>query len=287
MDLNKASEFMATHARMLDRRRFESLTGTGDRDALLAAVNSYRNPDGGYGHGLEPDLRSRTSQPGAALHAFEVFAELAPVTVPEAVALCDWLESVTLPDGGLPFALPVPDPTGCAPFWTGADPEASSLQITAVVAAMAQRVADHHEAVAAHPWLRRATRFCLDTARTKGDLHALELVFTLWLADAVHDVEVIELLGRQVPKDGLVHVQGGLPDEMMRPLDFAPYPDRPVRALFDPDVVDAELRRLDDQQQEDGGWRVDFASYSPAAELEWRGYTTVRAVSILSGIGYS
>lgn len=282
MNLNKASGFMATHARMLDRRRFELLTGDGDRDALLTALNAYRNPDGGYGHGLEPDLRSRTSQPGPALHAFEVFAELAPDTAPEAVALCDWLESVTLPDGGLPFALRVPDPAGCAPFWAGADPETSSLQITAVVAATAQRAAAHDKAVAAHPWLDRATRYCLDTVRTKDELHALELAFTLWLADAVHDTEVIELLGRHIPENGLVHVQGGLEDEMMRPLDFAPYPGRPVRALFRDEVVAAELDRLDGRQQDDGGWRVDFASYSPAAELEWRGYATVEAVSILT-----
>ena len=32
---------------------------------------------------------------------------------------------------------------------------------------------------------------------------------------------------------------------------------------------------------DDGGWRVDFGSFSPAAELEWRGYATVQAVSIL------
>jgi hypothetical protein len=67
----------------------------------------------------------------------------------------------------------------------------------------------------------------------------------------------------------------------MRPLDFAPTPDRPARTLFAPEVVEAELRRLADQQQDDGGWRVDFGSFSPAAALEWRGYATVRAVSIL------
>ncbi|TDB87038.1 hypothetical protein E1264_15995 [Actinomadura sp. KC216] len=286
MDLDKATDFMATHARTLDRRRFELLTGGGDRDALLAALNAYRNPDGGYGHGLEPDLRSRTSQPGPALHAFEVFAELAPDTAPEAVALCDWLESVTLPDGGVPFGLHVPDPAGCAPFWAGADPETSSLQITAVVAAMAQRVAVHDKAVAAHPWLDRATRYCLDTVRAKEEAgeepQALELAFALWLADAARDTEVVEMLGRHIPESGLLHVQGGLEDEMMRPLDFAPYPDRPARALFAPDVVAAELRRLDERQQDDGGWRVDFASYSPAAELEWRGYATVGAVAILT-----
>ena len=273
---------MATHARVLDLRRFDLLTGDGDRDALRAALNAYRNPDGGYGNGLEPDLRSRTSQPGPALHAFEVFAELAPDTVPEAAALCDWLESVTLPDGGLPFALHVPDPDGSAPFWTGADPGTSSLQITAIVAAMAQRVAVHDKAVAGHPWLERATRYCLDTVRTRDDLHALELAFMVRLADAVEDTEVLGLLGAQIPDDGLVHVEGGLEDEMMRPLDFAPYPGRPARALLSDGAVAAELERLDRRQQDDGGWRTDFASYSPAAELEWRGYTTVEAVSILS-----
>ncbi|GAA2164314.1 hypothetical protein [Actinomadura napierensis] len=290
MDLNKASDFMATHARLLDRRRFELLTGEGDREAVLSALNAYRNPDGGYGHGLEPDLRSRTSQPGPALHAFEVFAEPATATAPEAVALCDWLQAVALPDGGIPFGLRVPDPAGCAPFWAGADPDVSSLQITAVVAAMAQRTAVHDPAVAAHPWLARATRFCLDTARAKTDLHALELAFALWLLDAVHGTEpeaaeLIALLGERIPPDGLVHVAGGLEDEMMRPLDFAPYPDTPVRALFAPDVVAAELDRLEAQQEDDGGWKVDFANYSPAAELEWRGYQTVKAVSILRADG--
>ena len=68
---------------------------------------------------------------------------------------------------------------------------------------------------------------------------------------------------------------------MMRPLDFAPVPHRPVRSLFAPQIISAELERLVDQQQSDGGWPVDFASYSPAAALDWRGYMTVRALSIL------
>jgi hypothetical protein len=54
-----------------------------------------------------------------------------------------------------------------------------------------------------------------------------------------------------------------------------------VRRLFAPETIAAELERLAGQQQADGGWRVDFASYSPAAELEWRGHMTVRALTIL------
>jgi hypothetical protein len=85
IDLSAAADFMSCHARLLDQRRFELLTSGDavvDPEALVAAVNGYRNPDGGYGWGLEPDLRSSGSQPGGALHAFEVFADIAPSTTP-------------------------------------------------------------------------------------------------------------------------------------------------------------------------------------------------------------
>jgi hypothetical protein len=89
VDLSAAADFLAGAARVLDRRRFDLLFGDGDPAAVLAAVDGYRNRDGGYGWGLEPDLRSRTSQPGGALHALEAFADLAPATAPRAVELCD------------------------------------------------------------------------------------------------------------------------------------------------------------------------------------------------------
>jgi hypothetical protein len=287
VDLAAAEAFLAAHARVLDRRRYRLLVGEADPRSVLAAVDAYRNPDGGYGWGLEPDLRSPESQPGGALHALEVFEDIAPATARQAVALCDWLASVSLPDGGLPFALPVTDPAGSAPFWAQADPTVSSLQITAVVTATAHRVATHDPAVAAHPWLAQATRYCLAAIQAIGAMPpAIELAFAMQFLDAVHDTHphaaaLLDRLGAFIPASGLVHVQDGLPDEMMRPLDFAPTPDRPVRALFAPETIAAELQRLVDQQQHDGGWRVDFASYSPAAALEWRGYMTVRAISML------
>lgn len=292
-DLAAASEFMTGYARMLDRRRFELLFGGGDSTgaSVLAALDAYRNADGGYGWGLEPDLRSPESQPGGALHALEALEDLVPVTSPRAAALCDWLMAHSLPDGGLPFALPVGDPAGCAPFWVAADSTASSLQITAIVAATAHRVAAHDRAVADHPWLEAATGYCLRAIRVLGEEpHALVLAFAVRFLDAVHDLRseapaLLERLGRHVPASGLVHVAGGTAEEMMRPLDFAPTPGRPARGLFAPEVVAAELERLEGQQADDGGWPVDFASYSPAAALEWRGHATVRALQILAAAG--
>jgi hypothetical protein len=287
-DLAAARAFMAGHARLLDRRRFERLVDDGDPGAVLAAVDAYRNSDGGYGWGLEPDLRAPESQPGCALHAFEAMADASPATAREAVALCDWLSSATLPDGGLPFALPIADAAGCAPFWATADPTTSSLQITAYVTGAAHRVAAHDPAVAEHPWLAKATEYCLAAIEEIEDAsEAIKLSACLQFLDAASERRpeanaLIERLGELIPDSGLLPVAGGIEGETIRPLDIAPLPDRPVRALFSDEVINAELVRLAEQQHDDGGWDVDFQSYSPMAALEWRGYATVKAALILT-----
>ena len=286
-DLTAAAAFMATHARLLDRRRFDLLTGAGGVDAALDALAAYRNPDGGYGTGIEPDLRAIASQPVGALHAFEVFEEITPATSPAAAALCDWLDTVTLTDGGLPFALPIADPTGSATLWTEWDSTTPSLHLTCTIAGIAHRVGRHDPAVRDHPWLARATAYCwrgiqaMDTVR-----HALEYRYALQLLSAAESAlpgadRELRRLGKFVPASGVLPVTGGAPDEAMRPLDFAPRPGEPVRTLFTAEAIAADLDRLAASQEEDGGWRVDWVAWSPAAELEWRGWATVRAVAIL------
>jgi hypothetical protein len=291
VDLSAAADFLAGGARVLDRRRFDRLFGDGPGEAVLSAVDGYRNPDGGYGWGLEPDFRSRTSQPGGALHAFEAFADVLPTSTGRARELCDWLAAVSLPDGGLPFALPVPDPAASAPFWASADGSQSSLQITAVVAAAAHRVAGSDGAVAGHPWLARATEYCLAAVRDlESAPHAMVLAFATQALDAAaagspEAAAAVDRLRAYVPADGLLHVAGGAEGEFMRPLDFAPFPGGPARTLFAAEVIEADLDRLEGGQQPDGGWTVDFASYSPAATLEWRGHRTVQALVLLRANG--
>lgn len=282
---------MASHARVLDRRRFEALTG-GDaaRHAITSGLDGYRNPDGGYGWGLEPDLRAPESQPGGALHALEALAD-AEARSPHGKALLDWLNAVTLPDGGLPFALPISDPAACAPFWAGANPAESSLQITAAVAAQAHRLARWDESVRDHPWLAAVTRYCFDEIRRIDEApFAYVLSFALQLLDIASDThqearELLDHLARFVPRNGALAVVGGAEGETLHLLDYAPEPGRPVRDLLDPEAVSDDLDRLERGQRRDGGWAVDFTSYSDAASLEWRGYVTVNAVSVLRGNG--
>jgi hypothetical protein len=289
IDMDAARNFMATHARILDRRRFELLDGGTDTAGALAALDGYRNADGGYGWGLEGDLRSPESQPAAALHAFEVFAETGPA--PQAATLCHWLDEVSLADGGLPLALPMAITAGSGPWWAGADATQSSLQITSVVAARAQRAAEGDPAIANHPWLARATEYSLaEIAKLDSSPGGYVLAFCIQLLDAVHGdrPEAADLLERVfafVPANGHVPVHGGEEDETLRPLDLAPDPDGAARTLLDPAVVEADLDRLASGQLQDGGWTVDFVSRSPAGKLDWRGYATVAAVDVLQRNG--
>ncbi|MBB5778263.1 hypothetical protein AB0K16_14600 [Nonomuraea jabiensis] len=286
VNLSAIPGFLAGHARVLDRRRYDLLMGDGDAASALGALEAYRNPDGGYGWGLEPDLRTPESQPGAALHAFEVFADAGPVTSPRAAELCDWLDSVTLADGGVPFSLPLTVGEATAPWWAGGDADTSSLQITSISAAAAHRVAAHDPAVAAHPWLERATRYCLDAIQELDQApHAYVLAFAVRFLDAVYDTQpraagLLKRLAAHIPADGRVPVEGGTENETLRPLDFAPHPG-PARDLFEPDVIAADLVRLAGQQKDDGGWDVDYARISPAGALDWRGAVTVNNLALL------
>jgi hypothetical protein len=213
--------------------------------------------------------------------------DIAPATSPRTGELCDWLASVSRPDGGLPFALPVSVTAGTSPWWAGADPTTSSLQITSVTTAVAHRVAAHDPAVASHPWLAKATDYCLAAIDALDAApHAYIMAFSIRFLDAVHDTRpeaaaLLRRLGSYIPATGALHVDGGGEDEMLRPLDMAPFPGRPARALFAPEVIAADLDRLAGGQQDDGGWTVDHASSSPAGALDWRGHATVAALKIL------
>jgi hypothetical protein len=58
LDLDRIHDFIASNARLLDRRRMELAIGAGDPEATLTVLAGYRNADGGFGWALEP-IRAR------------------------------------------------------------------------------------------------------------------------------------------------------------------------------------------------------------------------------------
>src|SRR5438477_424152 len=54
MDVDGAVGLLATHGRVCDRRRLDSVLGRGSVEAVPAAVDGFRNADGGCGGGRRP-----------------------------------------------------------------------------------------------------------------------------------------------------------------------------------------------------------------------------------------
>jgi hypothetical protein len=71
IDQAAAETFIWSAARLVDRHRYALLLADGPAQSVADALRGYRNPDGGFGHALEPDLRCPGSQPAATLQALE------------------------------------------------------------------------------------------------------------------------------------------------------------------------------------------------------------------------
>ncbi len=72
----KARVFMKETSRDLDRRIFEYRFEGAPRDRALEALATYANPDGGFGHGLEADVRAEASSPAVTAWAFQTLREV-------------------------------------------------------------------------------------------------------------------------------------------------------------------------------------------------------------------
>src|SRR5579859_1100323 len=153
-DLSKAADFTWRTARLLDRHRFAFLFLDGPRDAVLKALRPYQNADGGCGHALEPDLRGPVSQPMPSWSALCVLDEISAFDDPMVQQICEYLQTITTPEGGVPFVLPSAHAYPHAPWWQSAEPPSASLNPTAAIAALLYK----HRVE--HPWLASATAYC-------------------------------------------------------------------------------------------------------------------------------
>ncbi len=76
IDVDAAERFALENARLLDRHRLAVLLHGAPVAPVLAALRAYRNPDGGFAHALEPDVRGPESEPASTLRALEVLEEI-------------------------------------------------------------------------------------------------------------------------------------------------------------------------------------------------------------------
>jgi hypothetical protein len=285
-DLAAARQFVHSHGRLLERRRFEHLYGDAqdDPEPVLRALEAYKNADGGFGL-LEPDLRTPASQPSAVLYAFEVLEELPSAARPAALTTqaLDWIDTITNDDGGIPFVTPTAEGFAYAPWWAPADPAPSSLLMTAGVASVAYRLGLDH------PWLTKADTYIWDQLAhlRLSDAYAFRYVvhFLAAVPDRARADAELAVLRDRIPDDGVITVESGIEGETLGVLEVAPGPDHAGRRLFPAALAERELDELAAAQKDDGGWDFPWAAWNPAVAWEWRGMVTLIALGTLRANG--
>jgi hypothetical protein len=277
VDLDAAERFVHSNARLLDRHRLAVLLHGQPVDPVLQTLHAYRNPDGGFGHALEPDVRAPQSEPVSTLHALEVLAEVGKLDDPMVADAAAWIATIADADGGVPFVLLTAAAHPHAPWMVPSD-RGSHLTF-----ALAARL---WEAASTELWLSRATEWCWAMLEGSDEMSGYWVKFSLDFLDHVPDharaVAAIDRFRPQLGEDGSLPVTGGTAGERLTPLALSGRPGQRSRALFSDDQIEADLDLLERGQEDDGGWTFDWLQWSPGQSVEWRGMMTLRAVATLA-----
>ncbi|MCI0686393.1 MAG: hypothetical protein L0Y54_04025 [Sporichthyaceae bacterium] len=289
--LTAARSFLDREGRLVERRLAAALFDGAEPGGVIDAVRAYRNDDGGFGHGLEPDKRCPASLPidvECALDLLWAAVEGAPDRAKNrdldglVTEACDWLGSVAEPDGGVPMGFPIIERYPRAEHWSDWT-YVPALNPTAGLAGRLHRMGVNHG------WLERATAWTWARLEAGFDEDAHALREVLMFLDHVPDRDRAVAVGARVG-DWLVDARWYLADPAdpsygVTPLHLAPTPDSPWRRLFDDSAIEGHLDRLARGQQADGGWAITWEPPGVASTMEWRGIETLRGLTTLRAYG--
>ncbi|MEY2569121.1 MAG: hypothetical protein QOE35_3650 [Actinomycetota bacterium] len=281
IEMHAARTFIHTNGRVLDRRVFATVFEGAPPSGVIDALRAYRNADGGFGHGLEPDKRAPDSQPLDTETAFEAMDMAGIVDAATVTAACDWLATVADGSAMVPLAFEPMLAYPHAEHWAQI-PLVPGVNPTAGLAALLWRWGVDH------PWREAATAGCWKAIEHEIPLEAHALKEALLFLDAQPDRGRAEaLLPRIADRLADVALLQLTPsaDYGVTPLHLAPTPDHLARRLFSDDVMGAFLDDLEHGQQHDGGWAISWQPPGPAAVFEWRAWRTLLALSTLRAWG--
>jgi hypothetical protein len=298
---DRARQFLKTQARPIDRALFEFRFEGGSASAVLDALSAYQNEDGGFGHALEPDLRTPSSSALATGIGLRVLAELKVpadhAMVPAAVEYC----LSTLDPKSKVWRVAPEDANDHphAPWWHD---EAGSLARTFddfQIIPRAEIVASlhHYATLVPEGWLQDVTE---DTVRAILEQEPLgsgggdDLVYAIELAEA-------ERLPGDLRQALVKHVQSSLPSVVVRdPQRWSGYCLAPLKVIRSPHTLGADLiadavqTHLDytiDHQTDEGTWEPNwtwgenYPQVWPQAKLEWRGEIALATLTTLRAFG--
>lgn len=288
-NFNKARDFILTNGRMIERRLYHFHFEEDGPEGVVHAVYAYRNADGGFGHGLEPDTASPESQPLFTIMALEVLDEVgylnADILVKDFVP---YIKRITTERGGIPWMFQPKSDYPCEDHFKTVK-EWAALSTTAPFLALLEK---HGVDI---PWMQSAETFVWEEIERINKKHVFCHLCTPrrleFLQHTKHrdkaEKGLIDLK-KWILEDGVLSKDYddagwglyGKPNSMC----FAPSPDSIFAPIFSEETVNADLKELIKRQKDDGRWDTWYG-LSEGMKLEWAGMQTLWTLKVLKNYG--
>ena len=288
-NFGKARDFILTNARMIERRLFEFHFGKGNPEGVFHAIYAYRNTDGGFGHGMEPDTASPESQPLFSIMALETLDEIGYLN--RELILKDFMpyfKSITTEKGGIPWMFRPKSEYPCGDHFNTVN-EWAAISTTAPLLGILEKYKIDI------PWMKKAEQFVWDEIERIKEKHVFchlcvprRLMFLQHTKNRIKAEKAMEDLKKWIVADGVLCKDKsddgwglyGKPHS----LSYVPYPGSILNPIFSKETIESDIEGLIKKQKNDGRWDTWYG-ISEGTKLEWAGIQTLWTLKLLKSHG--
>ena len=291
----RAKNFIMEQGRAVDQKRFEFHFEDGSADAVLAALSPYQNDDGGFGHSLEPDIRTSASSAIVTTIGFQLLREIQAPASHRMVrkGIQYFIDTYDESQQVWHIVPPEVDAAPHAPWWNYENTTGTFGRF--LVNPRAEIVGYLHEFSDGVPTkllkvLTAAVLEHLDSLPDEMEMHDVLCSVRLAETETLPNSDKIWAKLARAAAQGVARNAEQLAGYVLKPLWLVPSPESPLAAELK-DEVEMNLDFEIAQQGEDGSWSPNFSwddQYPEAwrtAKKEWQSRLTVDILKTLEDFG--
>jgi hypothetical protein len=249
ISIDNARCFVHAHGNMWERALWDYLFDNGPIERVNTSLSTYKNSDGGWGHGLEHDIKSPFSNPLMLEFLLSVIRVTGLPVGDLLEGTPEWLESIQNPDGSLenpPGLLDYPH----AQWWQEGQNKPDSITGNLI----------KHDLCP--PLIRERTKSWVLENLTLENISSNNWLFMAYHASDyffnVSDFPDLEKYQAATLENiyacAYGHEEQGELNKLFPFFQFAENPDSIVASNAPEGLIDRILDHLESSQREDGGW---------------------------------
>lgn len=286
--LVRAKEFIYNYARLLDRKRYEYHFEGGSSQEVIDVLRTYQNQDGGFGNALEPDIRCPQSQPVPTEMALSIMDEVNhfdPVMIQD---IAKYLQSISLEQGSVPYVFKHASEYSHAPWWSTEDDTQPSINPIGRIVGLLYKQRAYTD-LFQEDWFMKHEQYIWKYIEHETPHGYHDLIQLITFMENVSDQNKVEayqpLLDKHLQQPGVIERNLQAEGYVQKVLDWCPLSSSYPTKFVTDEELQAHLTYLLEQQQDDGGWPINFPAVSIGTECEWRGWVTVDRLRTLRSYG--